>query len=120
MVNKKKTNKKALKKFELLIERYTVDLYSENTDSFIRNIINATLESQKVCCICFRMFLYQIKITKANLGNIQAGYVIPKFHHRTPTYKSKTIAFTIAFESKNIRPMMSRIWSKKICYAMRF
>ena len=61
------------------------------------------------------MFLYQTIKTKKNLGNIQAGYVIPKFRHITPTYKSKTIfaTFTIAFEIKNIRPKMSRIWSKK-------
>ena len=73
------------------------------------------LQTQKVCCICLRMFLYQIIITKTNLGNIQAGYVMPKFHHITPTYISKTIftTLTIVFESKNIRPKMSRIWSKK-------
>ena len=61
------------------------------------------------------MLLYQIIITKTNLANIQAGYVIPKFYHITPTYKSKSIFATFAtvFESKNIRPKMSRIWSKK-------
>ena len=68
------------------------------------------------------MLLYQIIITKTSLGNIQAGYVIPESHPITPTYKPKTIfaTFTIVFESKNIRPMMNKIWSKKICYAMRF
>ena len=39
----KKGFKKKILKIVLLIEQYIADLYSENTDSCIRNIINVTL-----------------------------------------------------------------------------